>query len=131
SRYSKVIEADGSPMRVRTALAVINEALDELLAEQEADFDADTRWCVAWFEQHGMAEGPFGIAETLSRAKNTAVNGLVEAGVVRSRAGKVSLLDRSELDSTWNPAADARLTVWEVTQHLIRRHETGGEPEAA
>jgi putative DNA methylase len=131
SRYSKVVEADGSPMKVRTALGLINEALDELLAEQEADFDADTRWCVAWFEQHGMNDGPFGQAETLSRAKNTAVNGLVDAGVVHSRAGKVRLLDRSELDTTWDPEKDARLTVWEVTQHLITRHQHRGEQAAA
>jgi putative DNA methylase len=131
SRYSKVVESDGSPMRVRTALALINEALDELLAEQEADFDADTRWCVAWFEQNGMNEGSFGAAETLSRAKNTAINRLVEAGLVHSRAGKVRLLDRTELNETWNPTLDARLTVWEVAQHLIRRHELGGEEAAA
>lgn len=131
SRYSRVVEADGQPMRVRTALALINEALDELLAEQEADFDADTRWCVAWFEQHGMNEGPFGVAETLSRAKNTAINGLVEAGVLHSRGGKVRLLDRVELERTWDPAADTRLTIWEVTQHLIARHQTDGEEVAA
>ena len=131
SRYSKVVEADGKPMRVRTALALINEVLDELLAEQEADFDADTRWCVAWFEQHGMNDGPFGVAETLSRAKNTAINGLVEAGVVHSRGGKVRLLDRRELEVTWDPTADTRLTVWEVAQHLIARHQTDGEEVAA
>lgn len=131
SRYSKVVEADGEPMRVRMALALINDALDELLAEQEADFDTDTRWCVAWFEQSGMNEGPFGVAEMLSRAKNTAINGLVHAGVISSRSGKVRLLDRSELDATWDPAVDSRLTVWEVTQHLIARHQDGGEEAAA
>jgi putative DNA methylase len=131
SRYSKVVEADGEPMRVRSALALINEALDELLAEQEADFDADTRWCVAWFEQHGMGEGPFGVAETLSRAKNTAIGGLVEAGTIASRSGKVRLLERAELATAWDPAADARLTVWEVTQHLIARHQNDGEAAAA
>lgn len=131
SRYSKVVEADGNPMRVRTALTLINEALDELLAEQEADFDVDTRWCVAWFEQHGMNDGAFGVAETLSRAKNTAINGLVEAGVVHSRGGKVRLLDRTELEVTWDPSTDKRLTVWEITQHLIARHQTDGEEVAA
>ncbi|MGH7494022.1 MAG: DUF1156 domain-containing protein, partial [bacterium] len=75
SRYSQVLEADGSPMRVRTALALINQALDEFLAEQEGEFDSDTRWALAWFEQHGHQEGPFGEAETLSRAKNTSING--------------------------------------------------------
>ncbi len=131
SRYSKVVEADGQPTRIRTALALINEALDELLAEQEADFDPDTRWCVAWFEQHGMGEGPFGLAETLSLAKNTSVSGLVQAGVLSSGAGRVRLLDRNELGEGWSPTDDDRLTVWEVTQHLIRRLEHGGEQSAA
>jgi putative DNA methylase len=84
SRYAKVIESDGSAMTVRTALGIINQVLDEVLAEQEGDFDPDTRWALAWFEQFGMKEEAFGIAETLSKAKNTAINGLVEAGVVKS-----------------------------------------------
>jgi putative DNA methylase len=131
SRYSKVIEADGEPMRVRTALVLINEARDELLAAQEADFDSNTRWCVAWFEQYGMDEGPFGVAETLSKAKNTSIDGLVHAGVLRSAAGKVSLIERGALAGEWDPSRDVRLTVWEVTQHLIRRLEHGGEQSAA
>jgi putative DNA methylase len=131
SRYAKVMEADGSPMKVRTALGIINQVLDETLAEQEADFDAETRWALAWFDQHGMNPGPFGVAETLSKAKNTAVNGLVTAGIVASRAGKVRLLDRGELPVDWDPATDRRLAVWEVTQHLIRALDAGGEPKAA
>jgi putative DNA methylase len=131
SRYSTVVEADGSSMPVRTALGLINHVLDETLAEQEADFDADTRWAVAWFEQSGMNPGPFGVAETLSKAKNTAINGLVAAGILESNAGKVRLLDRSELADIWEPTADTRLTVWEVAQHLIRALESGGEKEAA
>ena len=82
TRFAKVIESDGKPMTVRTALGIINQILDEVLAEQEGDFDADTRWALAWIEQFGMSEGEFGAAETLSRAKNTAVNGLVDAGIV-------------------------------------------------
>lgn len=131
SRYSKVVEADGSAMSVRTALGLINQVLDETLAEQEADFDGETRWAVAWFEQHGMNPGPFGVAETLSKAKNTAINGLVAAGILESKAGKVRLLDRTELPDTWDPAAEARLTVWDLAQHLIRALESGGENEAA
>jgi putative DNA methylase len=130
SRYSKVVEADGRPMTVRTALGLINQVLDETLAEQEADFDPETRWALAWFDQHGMSPGPFGVAEILSKAKNTAVNGLVTAGIVTSRAGKVQLLDRDELPGDWSPAADRRLTVWEVTQHLLRALDTGGEAKA-
>jgi putative DNA methylase len=131
SRYSKVVEADGSAMSVRTALGLINQVLDETLAEQEADFDGDTRWAVAWFEQHGMNPGPFGVAETLSKAKNTAINALVTAGILESKAGKVRLLDRAELPQEWDPAADARLTMWELSQHLIRALEDGGEVAAA
>lgn len=131
TRYSKVIESDGSPMTIRTALGIINQVLDEVLAEQEGDFDADTRWALAWFDQHGMDDGPFGVAETLSKAKNTAINGLVEAGVVKAKAGKVRLVKRDELSDEWDPATDKRLTVWEVTQHLIRTLQINGESEAA
>jgi len=131
SRYDKVVEADGEAMTVRTALGLINRVLDETLAEREADLDAETRWALAWFQQHGMGPGPFGLAETLSRAKNTAVDGLVATGIVASRAGKVRLLDRDELPPRWDPAGDRRPTVWEVAQHLIRALDTGGEAAAA
>jgi len=131
TRYAKAVESDGKPMTVRAALGIINQVLDEVLAEQEGDFDPDTRWALAWFEQYGTSEGPFGVAETLSRAKNTAINGLVEAGVVKAGKGKVQLLGRDKLPADWNPATDKRLTVWETTQHLIRSLETKGEVEAA
>lgn len=131
TRYSKVLESDGSPMTVRTALGLINQALDEVLAEQEGEFDGDTRWALAWFEQFGMEAGPFGDAETLSKAKNTAIHGLVEAGIIAAKSGKVRLLARDELPSNWNPTTDNRLTVWEVTQHLIHRLDEQGESGAA
>jgi len=130
SRYRKVLEADGSAMSVRTALALINQALDEILAEQEGEFDADTRWALAWFEECGFEAKDFGRAETLSKAKNTSVTGMVEAGIVEARGGKVRLLRRDELDPDWDPASDRRITVWEMTQHLIRRLD-GGEAAAA
>ncbi len=131
TRYAKVVESDGSAMTVRTALGIINQVLDEVLAEQEGDFDGDTRWALAWFEQFGMEEGEYGVAETLSKAKNTAINGLVEAGVVKAKSGKVRLIHRDELSPDWNPATDKRLTVWETVQHLIHTLETKGEAEAA
>jgi putative DNA methylase len=86
---------------------------------------------MAWFEQFGMEDGAFGIAETLSKAKNSAVNGLQEAGIIKARSGKVRLLKRDDLKADWNPATDNRLTSWEVTQHLIRALEAGGETAAA
>jgi putative DNA methylase len=131
SRYSKIVEADGSPMQVRTALQIINQSLDEVLAEQESNYDSDTRWAVAWFDQFGMEEAQYGVAETLSKAKNTSVKGMEEAGVIRAKAGKVRLLKRDDLPAAWNPAADSRLTVWEVTQHLIHKLEKEGESGAA
>lgn len=131
TRYAKVIESDGSPMTVRTALGIINQVLDEVLAEQEGDFDADTRWALAWFEQFGMQAEAFGTAETLSKAKNTSINGLVDAGVVKSKSGQVRLVTRAELSDDWNPVTDKRRTIWESTQHLIRRLETKGEAGAA
>ena len=131
SRYAKVVESSGNAMTVRTALALINQTLDEVLAEQEAEFDADTRWALAWFDQHGIEEGEFGVAETLSRAKNTAVNGLVQAGIVAARSGKVRLVKRDELPENWDPSSDKRLTVWEATQHLIRALDQHGESGAA
>ncbi len=131
SRFGKVIESDGKQMTVRTALGIINQVLDEVLAEQEGEFDADTRWALAWFEQFGSDEGPFGEADVLARAKNTAVNGLVEAGIVKARSGKVKLVGQAELPDGWDPTTDNRLTVWETTQHLIRILESKGESAAA
>ena len=131
SRHSKVMEADGSTMPVRTALALINQALDEVLAEQEGELDADTRWAIAWFEQVGNRAGDFGDAETLSKAKGTSVDGMVRAGILEARGGKVRLLGRDELDEAWSPSTDQRLTVWEMTQHLLRRLDEGEVAAAA
>jgi putative DNA methylase len=131
TRYAKVLDAEGQPIPVRAALALINQTLDEALAEQEGDFDADTRWALTWFEQTGFAEGDYGVAEQLSKSKNTAVAGLVEAGILVSRAGKVRLLKPVELPADWDPRTDSRLTVWEMVHQLIRVLEAGGESTAA
>ena len=133
SKYSRVLEASGRPMTVRTALALINRTLTEVLAEQEDEFDNDTRWAVAWYEQYGFEEGDFGEAELLSKAKVTSVNGLVEAGIVASRGGRVRLLRPDELPSDWNPVTDRRFTIWEATHHLLRLywHEKAGEEATA
>ena len=130
SRYREVLNADGTRMSVGDALALINATLDEVLAEQEGDFDADTRWALTWFEQHGYGDGEFGIAEQLSKAKNTSVDGLVRAGIIDSRLGNVRIRKPSQLDPDWDPATDARLTVWEMTQHLLRTLETSEEAAA-
>jgi putative DNA methylase len=131
TRYARVLDAEGKPLPVREALALINQILDEVLAEQEGDFDADSRWALAWFDQSGFAEGEYGIAEILSTAKNTSVAGMVEAGILASKGGKVRLLRPDELPADWDPATDPRLTAWEVVHHLIRALEAGGESAAA
>jgi putative DNA methylase len=130
SRYAKVLEPDGSAMRVRTALALINQVLDELLAEQEGEFDADTRWAIAWYEQFGLGESAYGTAETLSKAKNSSVAGLVEAGIVAASRGRVRLLARDEYSADWDPAKDRRIPVWEATQRLVHVLLTDGEAPA-
>jgi putative DNA methylase len=129
TRYAKVLDAEGKAMR--EALTLINQTLDEVLAEQEGDFDADSRWALAWFEQFGFTEGEYSVAETLSKAKNTSVGGIVEAGILASKGGKVHLFKPAELPTDWDPASDPRLTAWEMVHHLIRSLEAGGESAAA
>jgi putative DNA methylase len=131
TRYAKILDAEGKALSVRNGLSLINQILDEVLAEQEGDFDADTRWALAWFEQAGFAEGEYGVAETLSKAKVTSVSGLEHAGILKSKAGKVRLLRPEELSAVWDPLTDSRLTLWEAVHHLIRRLEKGGESAAA
>ena len=116
SRYSQVVESDGTPLRVRVALQMINQELDAALASQEGEYDSETRWAIAWFEQYGMQEGEYGVAETLSKAKNMSVARLEHIGLVESRAGKVRLRRREELPGEW---AAPNSTVWEVAQRMI------------
>jgi len=131
SRYSRVVNAAGDAMTVKEALALINETLDDALAEQEGDFDTDTRWALTWFEQMGFAEGDYGLAETLSKAKNTSVAGMMAAGILSSGGGKVRLLKPEELDAGWEPETDTRKPVWEALHHLVRALNQGGETAAA
>ena len=131
SRYSRVVNAAGDAMPVKEALALINETLDDALAEQEGDFDTDTRWALTWFEQMGFAEGDYGLAETLSKAKNTSVAGMMDAGILSSGGGKVRLLKPEELDAGWEPETDTRKPVWEALHHLVRALNQGGETAAA
>lgn len=131
TRYAKVLDAEGKPLSVREALALINQTLDEALAEQEGDFDSDSRWALMWFEQSGFDQGEYGVAEQLSKSKNTSVAGMVEAGILESKRGKVRLLKPDELPDDWDPTTDQRLTAWEMVHHLVRVLEAGGEGAAA
>ena len=126
SRYARVLEPDGTTMSVRAALARINEILDEVLAEQEGDFDPVTRFALAWYRQHGYAIGKYGDADNLARARNTAVDMLDRAGILSSRAGKVQLLSPADLSDTYDVTADPHVSVWEVCHHAIRLLTTEG-----
>jgi putative DNA methylase len=131
TRYAKVLDAEGKALSVREALSLINQTLDEALAEQEGDFDADSRWALAWFDQCGFADGEYGVAEQLSKSKNTTVGRLVAGGILLSGRGKVRLLKPDELPKDWDPESDERLTHWEAVHHLIRVLESDGEAAAA
>ena len=58
---------------------------------------------------------------------NISVKGVVSAGILLAREGKARLIPRNQLDHSWNPSLDNRLTVWEATQHLIFKLESEGE----
>ena len=131
SRYAKVIENDGTTMTVRSALARINEILDQVLNEQEGDFDSSTRFAIAWYRQHGYATGKFGVADDLARARNTAVETLVRDGILTSAAGKVDAAVASRrCRRTTTSLADDRVGAWEVLHHLIALLERDGLPVA-
>ncbi len=131
SRYARVLEADGSDMTVRTALALINHAKDEVLAEQEGDFDAETRFAVQWFTENGWNDGTSGSADVLSRAVNTTIAVLERGGIFRAAAGKARLLEPAVMSTEWNPAEDKAISVWEVAVRLGHALQTEGLERAA
>jgi len=131
SRYARVVESNGDVMSVRTALSLINQVRSEVLSEQEDEFDRDTRWAIQWFDEYSFDEGPFGRAEVLFTATDTSLEGLRRAGIVGARPSKVWLLPPEELPAGWDPTSDTRTPVWEVTMHLLKRLDEGGEMAAA
>jgi len=124
SKYAAVLEADGTPMKVRTALQLINRFL------AEDDFDADSQFCLHWFTQYGWREGAYGEADVLARSKAISINGLAETGVVLSGGGKVQLGKWADYAADWRPPAGARPPVWESLHHLIRALRQTGETGA-
>jgi putative DNA methylase len=131
SRYARVNEPDGTPMRVRAALSLINQVLDEKLSQLEGNVSSDTRFCVEWFKQYGFDQGPFGTAETLSKGTDTGIDGLVRAGVVKSVAGKVKLLSVRDIPDFYDPEADDRTSEWEICLHLVKALQERGADDAA
>lgn len=134
TKYEKVLDAEGKPLSVRDALTLINQTLDEVLAEQEGDFDADTRWALTWFDEMGFDQGEYGRAEQLSKAKNTSIAEMADprtSPILEAKAGKVRLFRPAELEEDWSPDTDGRLTIWDMVHQLIRVLEKDGEIAAA
>ncbi len=125
SKYSEISEADGTSMTIRTALALINQTLGEVLNEQESDFDSETLFCVKWFAQYQWDEGPFGQADTLARAVNVSMSSMMRNGVFISSSSKAKLKHPKEMEPEWNPSLDKELSIWEVTVKLS--HIIGAE----
>jgi len=126
SKYAAVLEADGSPMSVHSALLLINR----LLIEGGDDFDADTQFCLGWFDEQGWAFGEFGKADVLARAKGTAVDGVRDSGAIESKAGKVRLIKWGEYPTDWSPEHDSRTPTWEALHQLIRALQKEDEEAA-
>ncbi|UUZ52279.1 hypothetical protein LP419_21990 [Massilia sp. H-1] len=126
SKYPDVLEADGSPMTVHTALTLINR----MLTEGAEEFDADTQFCMGWFDEQGWTAGEFGMADVLARAKGTSVDHVKAARVVEAVSGKVRLLKPAEYPNDWNPIKDNNTPVWEALHQLIRGLRVEGEGAA-
>ncbi|WP_020565889.1 DUF1156 domain-containing protein [Methylosarcina fibrata] len=130
SKYQAVLNQDGSPMSVHDALILINREITDYLNPDSGDFDNDTLFCSSWFDQYGWSTGPFGEADTLSRAKGTTVDGVKQAGVVESGGGKVKLKKWEDYPDDWDPKTDHRMPIWEALHHMIRTLNRKGEGEA-
>lgn len=123
SRFSKVMEADGTSMSIRSALQIINQELDIFFAEQDGELDRDSRFCVDLYSQNAFNDIKFGEADVLARAKNTSVGGLVTAGALYAQKGIVRLLTRDEIPECINTKESF---IWLLTQQLTRAMEKGG-----
>jgi putative DNA methylase len=120
SKYTKVLEVEGSAMTVRTALQLINAELDRIQENSDIEMDSDTRFCIQWFDTFGFDEKPYGEAETLARAKDISVDGLINAGVFVADSGKSKLKHWSKMSNDWDPRKEKRLTLWECTHYIIK-----------
>ena len=118
SRYSRVRDADGTTMSVKDALRLINATLDEVLGEQESDFDPETRFAVRWYRQYGWDLALSGEADQLARSSDTSFAALERGGIFEARGGKARLLSPVELSGHWNPETDEHVSIWETTVRL-------------
>ena len=128
SRYAQVLEADGTPMTVRTALQIINQELDQYFSEQDGALDRDTIFCVALYTQYAFREVKFGDVDVLARAKNTSTDRLREKGILFAERGTVRLLQRDEMAA--QRTYDVSVT-WQVVQRLAHALDVDGVEGAA
>lgn len=128
SRFSKVLEADGTPMSVRAALQIIIQELDHYFTEQEGELDRDSRFCVDLYTQNAFNDVKFGEADVLARAKNTSVEKLVSRGILYAQKGVVRLLTREEIPVKTETKVQ---NIWLLTQQLTRALEKDGVAGAA
>jgi len=131
SRYARVREADGSDMSVRDALLLINATLDEVLGEQESDFDPDTRFAVKWYRSYGWGTESSGLADQLARSTDTSIGALERGGIFEARGGRARLLSPENLSAGWTPQTDDRLSIWEATVRLAAAMVDGGVEKVA
>lgn len=131
SRYARVRSASGGDIGAREALELINRTLDEVLGEQESDFDPDTRFAVRWYRQYGWRPEHSGIADQLARTTQTSIAELQRGGIFTTAGGKGRLLSIRELDAQWDPASDSRLSIWEATLRLAALLESKGIEKVA
>jgi putative DNA methylase len=128
SKFSKVLEADGTPMSVRSALQIINQELDLYFTEQDGELDRNSRFCVDLYTQYAFNDMKFGEADVLARAKNTSVEKLASRGVLYAQKGVVRLLTREEIPEKID---SHDIIIWQLTQQLTRAMEHDGVAGAA
>ena len=131
TRFADVIDTDGASMPVGVALDLINQVLGEVVSQQEGDLDPASRFCLAWFEQYGFSQGPFGVADGLAKAKNTSVAGLQRSGVLRAGAGLVHLVSPTDLSPGYQVETDRWVSVWEIVMHVAKLLSEDGATKAA
>jgi putative DNA methylase len=127
TRHASVLSTDGTPLLVKDALKLINQVREEITSTSDADYDSETRFALDWFAAKGFDKGKSGDAIVMTNAVNVSLDGMNAVGFFEARGGDARLLKREELPD-WDPADDARGTVWEACQHLVKRlsAEDGG-----
>ncbi|WP_288266534.1 DUF1156 domain-containing protein [uncultured Bifidobacterium sp.] len=126
SRYSRIVEADGSDVDVRQALEIINRIIDEALGEDGDDYDPTTRFAIKWYQSYGWSGQQSGLADQLSMACGTTPGALVDDGIFEAVGGTARLLTPGELNGPWDPTEDLHTDLWEAAVRLTGVFASGG-----